>query len=80
MEFYPKKMSGSISEAWQAECWKEFSPLEHTPMYASGMRHFYINEVAELANGQLFIPIAWIKRDGQLFGDSRMIIAAPVSA
>lgn len=49
-------------------------------MYASGMRHFYINEVAELANGQLVIPIAWIKRDGQLFGDSCMIIAAPVSA
>lgn len=49
-------------------------------MYASGMRHFYINEVAELANGWLLIPIAWIKRNGQLFGDSCMIIAVLVSA
>ena len=79
MEFYPEETDGSISEAWQAERWKEFSPLDRTPMYASGMRHFYINEVAELADGRLVIPLAWIKRAGRIFGHSRMIIAAPVS-
>ena len=79
MEFYPKETGRSISEAWQAEHWKEFSPLEHTPMYALGMRHFYFNKVAELADGWLVLPITWIKRDGQLFGDSCMIITAPVS-
>lgn len=79
MEFYPEETSGPISEAWQAERWKEYAPSERTPMYASGTRHFYIDEVAELEDGQLVMPVAWIKRDGQLFAHSRAVTATPVS-
>jgi hypothetical protein len=42
-------------------------------MYARGLKHFYIDEVCRLSDGQLVIPLAWIKRGGLLCADSRLI-------
>ncbi|KAJ6480443.1 hypothetical protein C8R45DRAFT_1054393 [Mycena sanguinolenta] len=64
LQFYPEETTGPISEVWQAERWKEFKPSELTPMYANGLRQFYIGEVAVLANGWCVLPTAWIKRKG----------------
>jgi hypothetical protein len=69
---------GPISEVWQAERWKEFSPSELTPMYARGLRQFYIDEVAELEDGSYVIPLAWIKRDGVLCADCLDVLPATV--
>ncbi|KAJ6456513.1 hypothetical protein C8R45DRAFT_1056469 [Mycena sanguinolenta] len=69
LQFYPEVTDGPISEVWQAERWKEFKPSELTPMYASGQRQFYIDEIAILDNGWLVIPTAWIKRNGVLCAD-----------
>jgi hypothetical protein len=66
-------MDGPISEAWQATRWKEFKPSERTPMYARGLKHFYIDEVCRLNNGQLVLPLAWIKRDGKLSADCLLV-------
>ena len=38
-------------------------------MYARGLKHFYIDEVCRLSDGQLVISLTWIKRNGQLFAD-----------
>jgi hypothetical protein len=42
-------------------------------MYACGLRHFYIDEVCRLSDGQLVMPLAWIKRDGELCADCLLI-------
>ncbi|KAJ7266016.1 hypothetical protein C8J57DRAFT_1436108 [Mycena rebaudengoi] len=69
LQFYPEETDGPISEVWQAERWKEFKPSELTPMFARGLRQFYIDEVAELDSGKKVIPLAWIKRGGELCTD-----------
>ncbi|KAJ6608000.1 hypothetical protein B0H10DRAFT_1816685 [Mycena sp. CBHHK59/15] len=66
LQFYPEATTGPISEVWQAQRWKEFKPSELTPMYARGLRQFYIDEVAALESGALVIPVAWIKLEGVL--------------
>jgi len=73
LQFYPEETDGPISEVWQAARWKEFSPSERTPMYASGLKHFYIEEVSRLDNGQLVMPVAWIRRNGELCADCCLI-------
>jgi hypothetical protein len=78
MQFYPEDTGGAVSEVWQAARWKEFSPMELTPMYAQGLRHFYINEVSRLNDGQLVVPLAWIKRGEQLCADSLLVTISEV--
>jgi len=78
LHFYPEETMGPISEVWQAERWKEYDPSERTPMYARGMKHFYINEISSLDDGQLVIPVAWIIRGGELCADCHLVIAEPV--
>jgi hypothetical protein len=78
LQFYPEETTGPISEVWQASRWKEFKPSERTPMYASGLKHFYIDEVAKLRDGQLVLPHAWIRRDGGLCADCHLITSTQV--
>ena len=50
-------------------------------MYAYGLRNFYIEEVCRLADGQLMMPLGWIKCDGELCADCLLItLALEVSA
>jgi hypothetical protein len=80
MNFYPEETMGPISEVWQCERWKEFDPANHTPMYSSNGKQFYIEEVAVLKDGKIVIPVSWIKRDGQLCADVHLVnIEAMVS-
>ncbi|KAJ7195227.1 hypothetical protein GGX14DRAFT_404142 [Mycena pura] len=69
-----EEVTGPVSEVWQAERWKEISPSELTPMFSRGLRQFYINEVAEMDDGMKVIPIAWIKRNGELCGDCLEVV------
>jgi hypothetical protein len=78
LQFYPEITDGPISEVWQATRWKEFKPSERTPMYASGLRHFYINEVCKLSDGCMVMPLAWIRRNGELCADCHAIIVREV--
>ena len=79
LEFYPEETDGLISEVWQAARWKEFKPCERTPMYASGLKHFYVDEVCALSDGQIVIPLAWIKHGGQLCADCYLITTTEVN-
>ncbi|KAJ7606159.1 hypothetical protein DFH06DRAFT_1107659 [Mycena polygramma] len=69
LQFYPEITSGPISEVWQAERWKEYKPSELTPMYSRGLRQFFLEEVAELQNRSLVIPLAWFRRDKVLYAN-----------
>jgi hypothetical protein len=60
MQVYLEDTGGAVSEVWKAEQRKEFKPTELTPMYAQGWRHFYVNEVSRLNDGQLVVALAWI--------------------
>lgn len=66
LHLYPEETTGPISEVWQAERWKEFKPSELTPMFSRGLRQFYIDELAQLTNGQFIIPRDWVIRNGEL--------------
>ncbi|KAL6301292.1 hypothetical protein BKA93DRAFT_819090 [Sparassis latifolia] len=75
INIWPEVTDGPISETWQAERWKEV-PLDLlTPAArsASGSKQFYVNELNELQNGQLVIPIIWMRRHGELYGDCRLV-------
>ncbi|KAJ3509005.1 hypothetical protein NLJ89_g5450 [Agrocybe chaxingu] len=66
LHFYPEETNGPIVEVWQAQRWKEYKPSQLTPMYANGLRHFYIEEVAQLEDGTYVIPHDWVIRNGSL--------------
>lgn len=46
-------------------------------MYSSSGKQFYINEVAALDDGQLAIPLTWIKRNGVVYVDVHFVTPLP---
>ncbi|KAJ7050132.1 hypothetical protein C8F01DRAFT_1068165 [Mycena amicta] len=77
LHFYPEETSGPISEVWQAERWKEYTPSELTPMFSRGHRRFWIDEVAELDSGAKILPVALIVREGELCADYFDVLPHP---
>ncbi|KAJ7333486.1 hypothetical protein DFH08DRAFT_925944 [Mycena albidolilacea] len=69
LHFYPEETDGPISETFQAERWMEYSPSQLTPMYSRGQKQFWIEEVAQLADGRYVIPHTWIVRNSELTTD-----------
>lgn len=73
MRFYPEEPGPGVpvSEVWHAQKWHRGMALEHlTPMYAAAERHFYVNELARDVNSNLFIPLRWVIRQGELCADA----------
>ncbi|KAF8056083.1 hypothetical protein FPV67DRAFT_1732296 [Lyophyllum atratum] len=77
LHLYPEETTGPISEVWQAERWKEFKPSELTPMFSRGLRQFYIDELAQLIDGQFVIPRDWVIRNGELTAKCSEISQSP---
>ncbi|KAH6905394.1 hypothetical protein BKA70DRAFT_1387014 [Coprinopsis sp. MPI-PUGE-AT-0042] len=77
LHFYPEEAQGAVSEVWQAERWKEYTPSQLTPMYSNGRCQFYIDELAGLADGRLVIPKNWIVRRGELTADCDVVDIGP---
>ncbi|KAJ7364335.1 hypothetical protein DFH08DRAFT_949935 [Mycena albidolilacea] len=62
---------GVIREVWHAQKWRKDMDLDIlSPMYDSGVSHYYVNKVSRLSNGNLVIPICWIKFRGGIYADS----------
>ncbi|KAF7311879.1 hypothetical protein MIND_00198800 [Mycena indigotica] len=58
LHLYPEEMPRTgISERWQAARLFEYTAEELTPMYSNGRRRWWINELAQLQNGQFVIPM-----------------------
>ncbi|KAL6299568.1 hypothetical protein BKA93DRAFT_742110 [Sparassis latifolia] len=71
---YPE-LTDSISEFWQARKWlQEVQDNDLTPMWAdwknSGHRHYYVNELAQLRNGEFVMPIRWLTFKGEVHAQS----------
>ncbi|EDQ99232.1 uncharacterized protein LACBIDRAFT_316826 [Laccaria bicolor S238N-H82] len=64
IQVYPE-ICDTISEPWQADKWLKEIPFDElSPMWADWKvtphRHFYIKEVAQLANNEFVIPMRWV--------------------
>ncbi|KAF8874151.1 hypothetical protein CPB84DRAFT_1690343 [Gymnopilus junonius] len=74
---YPEEPEGPISEGWQTGRWKEFKPSELTPMYARGLRQFYIEEVSAIDSGEYVIPHDWVIRKKELTASCSIVQVTP---
>ncbi|KAF7349524.1 hypothetical protein MSAN_01742800 [Mycena sanguinolenta] len=73
LQLYPEEVKSDISESWQSERWREYSPEQLTPMFAKGYKRFWIEEVAQTREGKFVIPHTWIKRRGVLTTDAQIV-------
>ena len=64
-----------MSEVWHGLKWRsEIDPDALSPMWDAGSgRHYYVNELAELQDGQLVIPIRWFLRRGEVHADAFLV-------
>ncbi|PPQ93847.1 hypothetical protein CVT25_013556 [Psilocybe cyanescens] len=64
--------NGIISEVYHAQKWrKDVDRHTLSPMYDTGNRHYYIDELARLKNGNFIIPLRWLEdNDGNVFADA----------
>ncbi|KAJ7243523.1 hypothetical protein C8J57DRAFT_1556786 [Mycena rebaudengoi] len=62
---------GVIREIWHVQKWRKDMDLDIlSPMYAAGMTHYYVNDVSRLRDGNLVIPIRWVKFRGKVYADA----------
>ena len=73
--FYPEETDGQMSEVWHGQRWREY-PLDMlTPAYKSKLgKRFYVNELAQLADGGLVVPYVWVTYNGRVHGCCRKVI------
>lgn len=67
MTFYPEDGGGASSQLWHGSKWVKEAPDDLlTPMVSvlveRGELHFYVNELVQLANKELFIPTRFLTR------------------
>ena len=79
LQFYPEHPSGPVSEVWQASRWRKLPWDLLTPMYRSGVKDYFVNEVSELKTGEYVIPTMWIIRRKQLCADAHKVTVTAVS-
>jgi hypothetical protein len=77
MVFYPTDGEGSIEEIWDGEKLAEGECLDQlTPMVAAPRDpkyHYYVNELCELAIGERFIPMMFLRRPGSTWARGYMV-------
>ncbi|QRV78666.1 glutamate receptor 3,4 [Ceratobasidium sp. AG-Ba] len=71
MELYPTDGKGAIEEFWDGEKLAKGEHLDQlTPMVASPNDrtiHYYVNELCELEDGDIFIPKMFFRREGGMW-------------
>lgn len=63
---------GITSEVYHARKWhKDVDRHTLSPMYDSGDRHYYIDELARLKTGKFILPVRWLEdKDGNVLADA----------
>lgn len=69
IHLYPEMSLAPVKEFWEADKLKEVNRELLTPMYARGLQHFYIDELAQLHDGSHVIPLRWITVEGVVHGE-----------
>ncbi|OJT04918.1 hypothetical protein TRAPUB_4298, partial [Trametes pubescens] len=68
LKVYPEEPVNGSSELRHSQKWFIGLPDDKlTPMWALRGLHFYVGEVAELANGEVVIPLRWFVRLGEMY-------------
>ncbi|KAI0696508.1 hypothetical protein BC835DRAFT_1405920 [Cytidiella melzeri] len=53
--------SDPVSEVWHGEKWRETMNLDAlSPMYNAHEKHYYVNKLTQLRNGEFIIPFRWV--------------------
>ncbi|KAF7351608.1 hypothetical protein MSAN_01593300 [Mycena sanguinolenta] len=62
---------GIIREFWHAQKWRKTMDLDIlSPMYATGLKHYYVNEVCQLGDGSFVVPVRWVTFRGKIYADA----------
>ncbi|KAF7367987.1 hypothetical protein MSAN_00864400 [Mycena sanguinolenta] len=62
---------GIIREFWHAQKWRKTMDLDIlSPMYAAGLKHYYVNEVCRLGDGSFVVPVRWVTFRGKIYADA----------
>lgn len=69
IHLYPELGHAPVREFWEADKLREVDHELLSPMYARGLQHFYVNELAQLCNATYVIPLRWITVDGVVHGE-----------
>ena len=65
--FYPVESNEGISELCHCQKWLHDLPDDRlTPMWASRGAHFYVGEAAQLANGNIVVPLRWFESHDEM--------------
>lgn len=68
LKFYPEEPVDGTSELCHSQKWFTGLPDNKlTPMWALRGLHFYVGEAAQLANGEVVIPLRWFVRLGEMY-------------
>jgi hypothetical protein len=79
MTLYPEIEPDHVSEVWEALRWREFDYTQLNPMWTGdGLKRFYINEIAQLVDGALVMPLMWITRKGIVHAECVDVTITPV--
>ncbi|KAF7300738.1 hypothetical protein MKEN_01298600 [Mycena kentingensis (nom. inval.)] len=65
IHIYPEiPADGIVREMWHAEKWrKSMDRSKLSPMWSGpDSQHYYVDEIAQLNSGKLFIPLRWMKQ------------------
>lgn len=74
LQFYPEEApDGVVSEIWHGTKLRELPQDLLTPMFRKGFKDFYVDELTELASGELVVPEMWIIRGGRMTADARRV-------
>ena len=71
---------GVVSEVYHAQKWRQdVDRRTLSPMYDAGNRHYYIDELARLKNGDFVIPVRWLEDvDKNVFADAYTVVVDQV--
>ena len=76
---YPEVEPSVVTDVWHARRWHDFDRKLLNPMWTGdGVNHFYVDEVAQLRDGRLVMPLKWVTVKDEVHAECVAITRLPV--